>query len=127
MAGKPDFEFMFDIDAYRKYCTEQSNDEDLAQHRLEFIKQCVRRAVREELNDRQRAYVFKYYIEQKTMDQIAQELGVNRSTVSREVSRSRRRLYRVLKYCDPFMATMPFVHQNRVGRPKKNKTKNQEV
>jgi DNA-directed RNA polymerase specialized sigma24 family protein len=39
-----------------------------------------------------------YYGQNKTMDAIAKELGVNKSTVSRTLKRGRQRLYRCLRY-----------------------------
>ena len=42
--------------------------------------------------------VFLYYDRGLKMSQIAQKLGVNRSTVSRTVKRAKQRLYRCLRY-----------------------------
>jgi len=39
-----------------------------------------------------------YYFENKTMEQIAREQGVNRSTVSRTLKRGMRNLERFLQY-----------------------------
>ena len=47
---------------------------------------------------RQREMVFLYYDRGLKMSQIAQKLGVNRSTVSRTVKRAKQRLYRCLRY-----------------------------
>ena len=55
-------------------------------------------AVEEELTPRQREMVFLYYDRGLKMSQIAQKLGVNRSTVSRTVKRAKQRLYRCLRY-----------------------------
>ena len=41
---------------------------------------------------------FLYYDRGLKMSQIAQKLGVNRSTVSRTVKRAKQRLYRCLRY-----------------------------
>ena len=51
-----------------------------------------------ELTPRQREMVFLYYDRGLKMSQIAQKLGVNRSTVSRTVKRAKQRLYRCLRY-----------------------------
>ena len=55
-------------------------------------------AVQQELTPRQREMVFLYYDRGLKMSQIAQKLGVNRSTVSRTVKRAKQRLYRCLRY-----------------------------
>lgn len=55
-------------------------------------------AINEELTDRQREMVNMYYIQQMTMAQIADELGVSVSTVSRTLQRGRNRLRRCLRY-----------------------------
>ncbi len=53
-------------------------------------------AMEEELTPRQRQMVRMYYIDQKTMETIAGELGVTTSTVSRTLARGR--LRRCLRY-----------------------------
>lgn len=55
-------------------------------------------ALDEELTDRQRQMVTLYYIKQMRMQDIAQQLGVNVSTVSRTIERGKKRLRRCLKY-----------------------------
>ena len=45
-----------------------------------------------------REMVALYYDQGMTMPQIAERLGVNRSTVSRTLRRARDRLYRFLRY-----------------------------
>lgn len=55
-------------------------------------------AIREELTDRQREMVEMYYLRQMRMVDIAKELGVSTSTVSRTIRRGRDRLRRCLKY-----------------------------
>ena len=69
------------------------NSEQLAR-----LKRNLRRAREQELTPRQREMVFLYYDRGLKMSQIAQKLGVNRSTVSRTVKRAKQRLYRCLRY-----------------------------
>ena len=47
---------------------------------------------------RQRLYMSMYYGQNMSMDAIAKQLGVNKSTVSRTLKRGRQRLYRCLRY-----------------------------
>lgn len=72
---------------------------------LERLRRGLRRAREQELTPRQRELtprqremVFLYYDRGLKMSQIAQKLGVNRSTVSRTVKRAKQRLYRCLRY-----------------------------
>lgn len=65
---------------------------------LERLRRGLRRGREQELTPRQREMVFLYYDRGLKMSQIAQKLGVNRSTVSRTVKRAKQRLYRCLRY-----------------------------
>ncbi len=58
----------------------------------------LRTALREELTARQAQMVRMYYLEQRTMRDIARALGVNPSTVSRTLAAARVRLKRCLRY-----------------------------
>lgn len=51
------------------------------------------------LTPKQRAYVYAYYFEGRNMYKIAEERGVAVSTVSRTLSRARKRIFEALKYC----------------------------
>ncbi len=74
---------------------------------VEFIKlidvggSLGRRAMKvvdEELTQRQKQMVQLYYIRQMNMPEIALELGVSPSCVSRTISRGRQRITKYLKY-----------------------------
>ena len=58
----------------------------------------VQRVIREELTDLQREALLGYYFQEKTMTQIAEERGVNKSTVCRTLHRAEEKLRRYLKY-----------------------------
>ena len=62
------------------------------------LRRNLRRAREQELTQRQREMVALYYDRGMTMPQIAERLGVSRSTVSRTLRRARDRLYRFLRY-----------------------------
>nr|WP_325211452.1 sigma-70 family RNA polymerase sigma factor [uncultured Oscillibacter sp.] len=66
--------------------------------RLERLRRNLRRAREQELTPRQRQLLELYYDQGMNIPQIAGELGVNRSTVSRTLRRARDRLYRCLRY-----------------------------
>lgn len=65
---------------------------------IEFLKQQLRRAMNTELTESQRAVVTDFYFGGRTVTEIAAERGVNKSTVSRQLKRSREKLRTVLRY-----------------------------
>lgn len=65
---------------------------------LSRLRRNLRRAREQELTPRQRQMVELYFDQALSMAEIAETLGVNRSTVSRTLLRARRRLYRCLRY-----------------------------
>ena len=58
----------------------------------------VQRVIREELTDNQREILLAYYIRNRTIPQIAEDRGVNKSTVSRTLRRAEGKLRRYLRY-----------------------------
>lgn len=66
--------------------------------RLERLRRSLRQAREQELTPRQRQLLELYYDQGLSIPQIAGELGLNRSTVSRTLRRARDRLYRCLRY-----------------------------
>ena len=58
----------------------------------------VRRVLEHELTEKQRRAVIGYYFEGKTLQQLAQEYGVNPSTVWRTINRGLARMARCLRY-----------------------------
>lgn len=68
------------------------------QEQLNRLKKNLRHALRQDITERQREYMVLYYGRGMSMEAIAIELGVNKSTVSRTLKRGRQRLYRCLRY-----------------------------
>lgn len=58
----------------------------------------VQRVIREELTELQRYTLTAYYFQQQSLTQIAQDRGVNKSTVCRTLKRAEDKLRRFLKY-----------------------------
>lgn len=58
----------------------------------------VRAVIEQELTPRQRRAVTGYYLESKTITQMAQEDGVHKSTISRTLHRAERRMRQYLRY-----------------------------
>ena len=58
----------------------------------------LHRVICEVLTPKQEKYVREYYFERKSMADIAQSHGVTVPTVSRTLSRAKRRIYNALRY-----------------------------
>ena len=73
--------------------------EGLKGHHLphEVQIQRLRQVIRGELTQLQRDTLMAYYFEEKTLEQIAQDRGVQKSTVWRTLKRAEDKLRRVLK------------------------------
>ena len=65
---------------------------------LERLHRNLRLARQQAPTDRQRQMLELYYDQGLTMGQIALKLNLNRSTVSRTLSRAKDKLYRCLRY-----------------------------
>lgn len=65
---------------------------------LDRLRRGLRRAREQELTPRQRQMLELYFDRGMNIPQIAGELGVNPSTVSRTLRRAKDRLYRCLRY-----------------------------
>lgn len=77
------------------YAREMSTDNSQEQTRL---KKNLVRALQQDVTPRQRDMLYLYYNENLTMEQIASQLGVAKSTVSRTLKRGEARLQRCLRY-----------------------------
>lgn len=79
----------------RRWHTEEgeANSEQLAR-----LAAHLPQAIELELTERQRQMVIMYFYENKNTSQIARELQLNPSTVSRTLRRAAQRLQRVLRY-----------------------------
>lgn len=82
----------------------QGNDNDPAYRHL---MNAFRVAARDELTEQQRTYIMAYYYNRLTMEEIAEQFGVNKSTVSRTIKRAEQRLQRVLRYAHPRLLDHP--------------------
>ncbi len=58
----------------------------------------LRNIIENELSERQRQMIGLYYFSRMNIPEIAEKLGVNRSTVSRTISRGRRNIMEKMKY-----------------------------
>ena len=80
---------------YHIYLTRLGDDNSDTRKRL---LRNLRRAIREEITDKEWQAMQMYYVEEIKMTDIAERLGVNVSTVSRNIKRGREKLKRCLRY-----------------------------
>ena len=80
----------------QKWIAENAKDNEESMQRL---RRALTQAVQNELTPKQRTYLQMYYFDRKNMTEIAEEEGVDKSTVSRTIARAENNLYRVLRYC----------------------------
>lgn len=80
---------------YRTYMRQLGGDNRETQS---LLLKNLRRAIEEELTPRQRQMIQLYFLQGKKMSEIADELGVHISTVSRTISRGKARLRKCLRY-----------------------------
>ena len=85
--------FVADELSYRSFF-----EEDDEQARREKLIKRLKDVIENELTDNQRQLVEMYYFGQKNIPQIASELKINRSTVSRGLKRARVRIGRCMGY-----------------------------
>lgn len=86
-------ELAMDAKAFRSWLQPDCPDEE-----RNLVLRNMRLAIREELSETQRRYLVAYYVEGRKMQDIADEYGRDRSTVSRTLKRARQRLKKVLRY-----------------------------
>lgn len=85
-------EWIGDMSAWR-----QANDPDNSEQRERLFRN-LHKVMRDELTPRQRQMVEMYYFQKKNIPKIAEELGLNRATVSRTLNRGMGRIQKYLKY-----------------------------
>ena len=81
-----------DLAMYTRFMAEDNSAQ------INRLKRNLSRAMRQDITERQRQYMMLYYGKNMSMDAIARELGVNKSTVSRTIKRGEARLRRCLRY-----------------------------
>lgn len=81
-----------DLAAYARLMAEDNGQE------LDQLRRNLAMALREDVTPRQRQVLLLYYGQGLSMQEIAQELGIDRSTVSRTMGRGEERLRRCLRY-----------------------------
>jgi len=83
---------MVDYAMYAQLMADDNRDQ------INRLKRNLTHALRSDITPRQLEYMLLYYGKCMSMEAIAQQCGVNKSTVSRTLKRGRQRLRRCLRY-----------------------------
>lgn len=89
---------VYSLKAMDKFCSSLSEDENTNENSLLLIKHVLPRVIEEKLSDRQKECIRLYYFEQLKMNEVANLMGIDRTTVSRTLKRGRNRIKMSLEY-----------------------------
>lgn len=84
-------DWLMDLFAYQQYRHGESSSNA-------WLIRALNIALKEELSNVERECILSYYAENKKMVEIAASRGCNRSSVSRNIKRAKKKLFHVLKY-----------------------------
>ena len=76
----------------------QISNESTNSSQISRLKRNLIRCIQEDVTERQRTVLLMYYSQGMNMREIGEELGVDKSTVSRTIKRGEKRLQRCLRY-----------------------------
>lgn len=68
--------------------------------KISNIKNIVLSIIKNELSEKQKNILNMYFVQKMNYSQIANQLNINKSTVSRTKSRAFQTIYKILKYYD---------------------------
>ncbi len=83
-----------DMARYARMISEENTNTE----ELDRVKIALWRALHEDITEKQRRYLLLYYAEGMKMSEIGEQMGVDKSTVSRTIKRGEDRLRRCLRY-----------------------------
>ncbi len=110
-------DYILDAVAFKQWSQQESGDnlDD-----LERAKKCIPIIFDEILSSVQRDYITRYYVEGKSMAEIAREFSVDRSTVSRTINRGIKKARGYLRFSSPlFINADPPKRANNRGAKKR--------
>lgn len=101
-------DLVFDYIQYKKW-SESDPEIDYSQH----IKKCLAIAIQKELSEKQRLYFQMYHIHRYTIAEIADVVGVSKSTVSRTLTAAHKNIAKVMRYSSPYLLHKQITKRNR--------------
>ena len=84
---------------YIQYIRSMYGEDNSAEHARTL--RALRDALKTELTPRQMQITVMYYIDGMKQHEVAEALGINKSTVCRTLARSKAKLRKCLRYCSP--------------------------
>lgn len=92
-------EFLSDVE----FCADRQiweiiNDENDNSKKHSLMLKIMQNIIENDITERQRQMITMYYFQHMNIPQIAETLGMNRSTVSRTISRGRKNIMAKMKY-----------------------------
>ena len=81
---------------YSQYCQQHGDNKE----RLKKMKKHLYTAIKQELTPRQAYCITEYYLNERKMKSVADELGITPCVVSRHISRGIAKLKKTLPYFD---------------------------
>lgn len=90
------FDHLFESDMLKTFKTKENSNSK----KISNIKNIVFSIIKNELSEKQRKILNMYFVQKMTYSQIANQLNVNKSTVSRTKSRAFQTIYKILQYYD---------------------------
>ena len=103
------FEFQSNDFQFRNWRENELDDLDYLAH----VKKVVSVAFDEELSEKQKLYFSLYFLEGRTISEIANLCGVNKSTVSRTLAVAKKNLARVVRYSAPHLLNAFVTKRNK--------------
>lgn len=90
----------FEVLEFDKKIIEMSKEGDSESNseKIKRVKKIMLEVIKTDLTSRQKQLVMLYYYENMTMVEIAEQLGIDHSTVSRTLARARKNIMDKLKY-----------------------------
>lgn len=87
----------YPVDLFKDISEEPGRNEEV-DLRHERMKRALYYVITNDLTKTQKSYIILYYKHGMTISEIARKYGVNRSTVSRTITRAKEKIFRILKY-----------------------------
>lgn len=97
---------LIDAQSFNNWSHEDSEDNANILYRL---KMNLKYALMNELSEVQRQYILDFFVNQLTIRQISIKHKKSESTVSRTITRARKKLLHVLQYTDPTLLGTDFI------------------
>lgn len=90
------FDNLFESDILKTSKTNENSNST----KISNLKNIVTSIIKNELSEKQKIILDMYFVKKMNCNEIANQLNVNKSTISRTKSRAFQTIYKILKYYD---------------------------